>query len=110
MTNATVEHLNFKEVPKTTTGPQPFKDVTAENYHRRAREFMGMRKPFLAAREKVYYKTDSFPATPKEWAAWLAYWHRLGVRTKFSERLGYSIVPTQWPHEFDANALDYSTR
>lgn len=85
-------------------------NVTGETYAEKARTFVELNrgKAHVVAPWRVSIKTDTFPATPGSWAAWLAYWRRIGYPVRAIEQRGHATVPTLWPHEFDdqANVAD----
>lgn len=80
--------------------------VTAANYAEKARAFVGAHggKAFVVAPWQVSLRLETFPATPGSWAAWLAYWRRLGYPVRAIEQRGHATVPTEWPHQFDERA------
>lgn len=80
--------------------------VTAASYAALAKGFMEGKGGvgFIIAPKQTALRGGGFAAkTIDEWGAWLAYFMRLGVKTKFMEDLGYYTVPAQWPHQFDIN-------
>ncbi|MGE0289279.1 MAG: hypothetical protein AB7I42_26610 [Bradyrhizobium sp.] len=81
-------------------------NVTAENYSAKARAFVDANrgKAFVIAPWRASAKGDTFPATPGSWAAWIAYWRRIGRPTAYTETHGLATVPTEWPHQFDESA------
>lgn len=90
--------------------------VTKENYHTKAKDFMRAKAALdgtggswgfmIGCRQIKHRHGDIFPATPTEWGAWMAYLRRLGLKKliRVAEGLGYLMVPSRWPHEFDTGS------
>ncbi|MGH7179196.1 MAG: hypothetical protein ACREJC_17595, partial [Tepidisphaeraceae bacterium] len=88
---------------------EPVTGVTGLNYIALARAFIGLNggTGFMVSTENQTTKTgDRLVETLHEWGAWRAYFlgHGLRMQVKVMDRIGYYMVPTQWPHEFDAGA------
>lgn len=79
--------------------------VTSETYHAKAKAFIlaNGNQGVVVAREP---SAKAEKATPRQWGAWLAYFRKIGKKgyPELMGRLGYFIVPAEWPHLFDGNA------
>lgn len=82
--------------------------VTKENYSQLAITFMEMNggSGFIVCRREcpIHGQSELGKATPGQWAAWRAYFARLGVPTRIMDSRDYYTVPAEWPHLFDAMA------
>lgn len=78
--------------------------VTKENYPALAKAFMEERGNQGFVIVERGNKTKGWTATHDEWAAWIAYFFKLGKPIKPYEDRGYATVPCQWPYDFDENS------
>lgn len=85
--------------------PSLVTSVNADNYKNLA-------KPFISA--EVFRMVSRLPqlGTRRQWGAWLSYFlrHRIPARAMSDPTIGHHaasgdtmMVPTEWPHMFDAN-------
>jgi hypothetical protein len=58
----------------------------------------------IAARAKKFSVDYTQGATLWEWGAWRSWRISKGLSVRFMDQQGYYMVPTQWPHQFDADA------
>lgn len=84
----------------------PVAGVTAETYATKALAFMQANggAGFVICIRQRQIGAETFPARPRQWAAWVSYFRRLGKRVWCAESQGHYTVPAEWPHEFDAAA------
>jgi hypothetical protein len=86
----------------------PVTDVTAQNYSDLAIAFMRQNGGvgFVICRREcpINGQSELGKATPAQWAAWRAYFARLGVKLTLMDGRDYYTVPAEWPHLFDALA------
>lgn len=75
-------------------GHQP---ITAANYTERAVAFTKSRGGLVIVGPDHPHMT----ATPAPWAAWIAYFTRIGLPTKAMQAYKCCTVPTEWPEDFD---------
>jgi len=92
----------------TSSVSEPGIGIDKANYRDRAMAFIrgrGGEGFIIRARdgEKGSARTGE-PATEAQWVAWRAYLGGLGVPMAFMTARGETIVPSEWPEDFDAMA------
>ena len=84
------------------------RNITAENFEALSKTFMDLNDGtcFELSVEPWIKNGNEKPATLKQWLAWRDYRKSKGMRFAFMDTRGMNkktwAVPTEWPHEFDA--------
>ena len=95
-----------KQAEAQAAGAPP--TITAGNYVARAKAFIIARGKgtVIWTTEHNSRRVEDLPeANEAQWRAWLNYFDALGYPTVFARSVGVITVPTNWPEEFDQNAL-----
>ena len=85
---------------------QLVRGVTRETYQKLGKQFIASNDNigFVIARRRVTKGDTQYPPTLQQWGAWRSYFQGKGISTRFMETRDYYTVPTEWPHQFDADA------
>lgn len=91
--------------------------ITPEAYTKLAGQHIRERGGFVLGLEEGECQGVKIPFTPRQWGAWRAYFKERGINTTFMDSKALATaankltvnphcwtVPTEWPHEFDAEA------
>lgn len=82
----------------------PIPGITPENYHEIAKAFVVANggTGFFIVRRDIDATTE-FPPTPRQWGAWMGYFHSRRIPNQTFLQRGRGTVPAEWPHLFDAD-------
>lgn len=107
MTLDAVTNDKISDVRKDKTTSSFMKDVTKETYEPKAYAFiMGNGGTgFMIAKRPGVNLNGKYEATLKQFGAWRAYFIKIGKSTAFMDRRPYYMVPAEFPHMFDAQAM-----
>lgn len=88
---------------------RPVPGITMTNYARWAKDFIQAQGhgEMIACRDTKFPKHDmTVKQNLRQWGAWRSFLKRLGLTktVKFMDRVGCYMVPTEWPHQFSADA------
>lgn len=91
--------------------------VDAETYSKTGGAWIKERGGFVLGLQEGECQGVKIPFTPRQWGAWRAYFKERGIKTTFMDAKALATaantlttnpncwtVPTEWPHEFDAEA------
>jgi hypothetical protein len=83
----------------------PAAGVTAANYFEHARDcFRARGKAFIVAVEDGNVQGLEYRYSARQWGAWLAFFKARKIPHFLMLRRNWYDVPTEWPHEFSADA------
>jgi hypothetical protein len=80
--------------------------VTNETYAKLGSRFIAAHdgEGFLIALKEGKSHGVEYHPTLQQWGAWLSYFRRKNIPTRFMKTRDYWTVPAEWPHLFDTEA------